>query len=119
MVWPSTTTTIVSLRLPAGSPLILSHALSDNTLTFANPIAMGAVARTVRVDNGTGAVDAVLGGVVTGTSGLVKTGLGVLRLTAANTYTGGTFLNEGPVQPGVAEVAGDDGVLDVTEPAGG
>jgi len=78
-----------------GQSLILSSAYADNTVDFQNAINFNGAARTVRVDNGSAAVDAKLSGILsgTGTSGLVKSGTGTLELTGANTYTGTTEIH--------------------------
>lgn len=46
---------------------------------------------------------ATIGAILAGTEGMTKTGAGTLVLGAANTYTGGTFVNVGTVQ--IANVA--------------
>ncbi len=47
------------------------------------------------VEDGPLAVDAVIGGEIVGTMGLVKQGPGALEINAANTYTGTTTVEEG------------------------
>ena len=79
----------------AGARLILSHATADNMVDFVNSIDLGDAVRTVQVDNGTGAIDARLSGVLSGEGSLIKAGAGTLELTAANTYTGTTDIREG------------------------
>ena len=81
--------------LPDGSAFLLGQSLADNILTFANPIALGATDRTFQVARGTGSLDAVLGGAVSGDGGIVKAGTGILSLGAANTYAGTTAVNAG------------------------
>jgi autotransporter-associated beta strand protein len=92
----------------SGTPsrnLILSDSTSDATLTLNNPIDLGAgninpslddiVTRNVVVRDGSADVDAVLPGVLRGTSSLSKTNDGTLALTANNEYSGGTNVMEG------------------------
>ncbi|MDW8309862.1 MAG: autotransporter-associated beta strand repeat-containing protein, partial [Verrucomicrobiales bacterium] len=101
--------------VPSGSSLILAAPSADRTVTLVNPINFNGAARTVQVDNGSAAVDAVLSGVLSGTgsSGLTKTGAGTLRLdgSAANTYAGSTTVNGGELllnkSTGVAAIPGD------------
>jgi autotransporter-associated beta strand protein len=86
--------------VPAGAALILGANDSTHTVTFQNPIALGAANRTIEVRNGSAAVDGDLSGILSGTGGLVKTGAGTLRLTAANTYQGPTTVSAGTLEMG-------------------
>ncbi|NBP46284.1 MAG: hypothetical protein EBU72_13910, partial [Betaproteobacteria bacterium] len=55
--------------IPEGSSLLLSDVSSANNVTFANPIALGGNAQTVRalqVEDGTATVDAVMTGALSG-----------------------------------------------------
>jgi autotransporter-associated beta strand protein len=81
--------------IPNGGELLLGHALSNNTVTFANALALGASDRTVRVARGSGNLDGILSGAITGDGGLIKAGEGILSLTGANTYTGNTTISAG------------------------
>jgi autotransporter-associated beta strand protein len=83
--------------VPTGSTFILGASGADKTVTFQNPIALGAVSRTVQVDDGSATVDAILSGVLSGTGGITKTGNGTLSLTGTNTYAGGSTINAGVV----------------------
>jgi autotransporter-associated beta strand protein len=72
--------------------------LSD--VTFTNAIDLGAVSRTITVNDNTntGADYATVSGVLSGTGGgVTKTGNGILRLGNANTYTGTTEVQAGTV----------------------
>jgi autotransporter-associated beta strand protein len=60
------------------------YNVSGATLTLSGPF--------VTVDAG---ATATIGSVVSGSAGLVKNGAGTLNLTANNTYSGGTTINEG------------------------
>jgi len=87
--------------LADGSTLILGSRVSDNTLTFANPINLNSANRVVEVNDGISPtdIDAILGGALTSSvdaSGmLTKSGAGTLVLAGTNTYAGGTNLLEG------------------------
>ncbi|HET6409684.1 MAG TPA: autotransporter-associated beta strand repeat-containing protein, partial [Chthoniobacteraceae bacterium] len=81
--------------LPGNAALVLSSRHSNATLEFVNPLNLGASTRTVRVEDGSAAVDARLSGALTGSGSLVKTGPGTLELTGASTYFGSTTIREG------------------------
>jgi fibronectin-binding autotransporter adhesin len=86
--------------VPTMSELILSAPDADGTLIFQNGIgtlssAASPISRTIRVANGSAAVDARLAGVVSAEGGLIKTGPGTLEMSAVNTYTGPTTVDEG------------------------
>jgi autotransporter-associated beta strand protein len=83
---------------PAGGTITLGAAQSVNSLAFkttgytlsSSTLTLGGP--TVTVDAG---VTASIGSVVAGSAGLVKQGPGTLKLTTANTYSGGTTVNAG------------------------
>lgn len=86
-----------STILNTGNVLILGHPTATHTLDFRNGISFAGQKRTVRVEDGAAAVDATLSGVLSGgtSSGLNKTGPGVLSLTNSNTYTSTTTVADG------------------------
>jgi autotransporter-associated beta strand protein len=95
------------------SQLILGTADSTGKLTFTHQNVgtgkglrlqtgtVGTVERTIRVDNGTAAIDAeitmpLMNGSTAGHLGaLTKQGLGVLKLSDSNTYSGATSVSQG------------------------
>ena len=85
--------------LGSGNTLILGHPTATHTLNFRNGISFSIEKRTVLVEDGAAAVDAILSGGLVGTAdkptGLNKTGPGVLSLTNANTYPGTTTVSDG------------------------
>jgi fibronectin-binding autotransporter adhesin len=104
--------------VPNGSALILGASSADSTVTFANPIDLGGVDRTLQADNGTAVVDGVLSGAITGTGGLIKTGDGTAALTGTNTYGGATAVQGGTLQLGNGGATGTLGVGPATLAAG-
>jgi autotransporter-associated beta strand protein len=81
------------------------NALSNNiTALITNGIGagnsglvdLGAATRTFTVGNGTATVDLSVG-IPISNGGLIKAGLGTMRLTAASTYSGGTTISAGPL----------------------
>jgi fibronectin-binding autotransporter adhesin len=88
--------------IPTMSDLILGAPDADGTLIFQNPIntlpsAASPISRTIRVENGSAAIDARLAGVFSAEGGVIKTGAGTLEMSATNIYTGPTVIDEGEV----------------------
>ncbi len=113
---PSTVTWGSGSFVPSGSSLILGAADADKTVTFQNSIALNGAVRTVQVNDGAAAVDAVLSGVLSGTgaSGLIKTGAGALTLSGASTYTGLTEVQAGTLALGAGNVLANSSTLRVS-----
>lgn len=92
----------------APSVFVLQSQFAQNgsSLNFQNRIDLNGEMRTVRTfpTTGTGAGSATISGVIRNSNatpaGLIKTGAGRLNLNAANTYNGGTVLEEGTLQLG-------------------
>jgi len=83
--------------LPVGSGLLLGAHDSTHKVTITNPLTLGYGRQIVTAQNGQGAVDGELSGVVSGTAELVKRGFGELRLSGNNTFSGGVSLEQGTV----------------------
>lgn len=84
--------------LASGKTLILGSTISNGTVTFQNGLNFGASDETIQVDRGatapTGGVDAKISGIIGSSGGgLIKSGAGILQVTANNNYTGATTIN--------------------------
>ncbi|MDB5188382.1 MAG: outer rane autotransporter barrel protein, partial [Candidatus Kaiserbacteria bacterium] len=80
----------------------MQFASSGYTVT-GDAITLASGAANIRVGDGTAAgagYSATIASVLTGDGTLIKTDLGTLILTGANTYTGGTSINAGTLQIG-------------------
>lgn len=86
--------------VPHDETLVLGAVAATHMVDFQNGIVLGDAGtnRTVQVDDGTGAVDAQLSGVLAGGAGFTKTGAGTLALSGANTYTGLTVVSAGALR---------------------
>jgi len=73
---------------------VLGSPNADATVDFQNPINLQ-YQETIRVDNGSAAIDGKLSGALSGSGDLRKTGDGTLQLTAQNTLSGNTSLLAG------------------------
>jgi len=95
-----------SVIIGNGNILILGHPTATHTLDFKNGINFSGEKRTVRVEDGQAAVDAILSGVLadftTPPGSLNKTGPGVLLLANANTYNGTTTVADGVLRLQIA-----------------
>jgi autotransporter-associated beta strand protein len=81
-------------------PLKFGSATADSEVEFQNKINLNGETRNIDVTAGVGGDFATLSGVIRNSStvvpaGIVKTGAGTLKLTAANTYDGATIVNAG------------------------
>ena len=111
------------LQLGAGASLATGSALTVNGGTFD----LNGNSQTVGALSGAGGVIALGGGTLTtdsasnttlssaisGGGGFVKQGTGLLTLTGANTYTGGTTVNDGTLQLGASGSLASGGALTV------
>ena len=108
--------------------LMLSSTTAASLTDFRNPINLNGADRTIHVDDNPNATTdyARISGTitnVTGTAGIVKTGDGLLVLTASNTYNGSTTISGGALQaegaslPAASLLRLDGGVLQGNAPA--
>jgi fibronectin-binding autotransporter adhesin len=88
-----------------GGNITIGDTTNNGTLTFSAAADLGGATRVLTVDSGV-----ILGGVVSNGS-ITKEGSGVLTLSAANTYSGGTQLNAGTVVLGHADGLGSAGTI--------
>jgi autotransporter-associated beta strand protein len=99
---PEGATFVLGKNSPSVMPSYLSLAY-NTSLEFQNPIDLGESARTIQaggadVSLSFALLNQTLGGVLSGQGGVIKTGTGNLRLTAANTYSGDTQVLNGMLQ---------------------
>jgi fibronectin-binding autotransporter adhesin len=89
--------------------LVLGAADATDAIDFQNPLELGSLTgvttRTIKVNDGLAAVDAIMSGAIVRTTsgtvtGFTKSGLGTLALTATNTYPGATTISQGTLQVG-------------------
>ena len=76
------------------SVFVLNDTGANTNLVFANGLDLNSTNRTLTVNASEAAVNGVIAN-GSGAAGLVKNGAGTLRLTAANTFTGGMTVNAG------------------------
>jgi len=91
--------------IAANQTLILGSATADSLVNFQNGINLYGAARTIQVDDNPltdGDVARISAAIMSdggaGTGALVKTGAGVLELSAENTYSGGTTVTAGTLK---------------------
>lgn len=98
---------------PLSSPIILTGGGSvvfdpsnNGTATISGPINLGGSLITFNIGNGAAAVDMQVTNVISN-GGINKTGLGLLLLTGANTYAGGTTVTAGTLQGNTTSLQGN------------
>jgi autotransporter-associated beta strand protein len=76
--------------------------------TFQNSIALGSVDGTIQVDHNPNSTSdiAEITGNISGSAGIIKTGVGALKLSGANVYGGTTTINGGVLLAGVGGATG-------------
>lgn len=96
--------------VPAGSSLVLGATNANSAITFTNNINFAGSTRSILVEDGSSAVDAIISGQLGfsggANGGLSKSGGGVLALTGSNLYTGTTAVTAGMLQLGNGGVNG-------------
>lgn len=82
--------------IPGGQTLKLGSADGDATVRLVNPVDLVGGYRQISVADSKAVIDAELGGVLSGSGGvLAKLGQGTLLLSAGNLHTGGTIVGQG------------------------
>ena len=100
----STSRTLLNAVIFGGN-VNLGDTINNGNLTFSAAANLGGATRVLTVDSGV-----TFGGVVSNGS-ITKAGSGVLTLSGANTYSGGTQLNAGMVVLGHADGLGSTGTI--------
>lgn len=98
----------------------LSSPRANITVEIRNKIDLNGRSRRVDVAQGAAEIDAELSGVLSGgdAAGLIKAGLGTLKLSAVNTYTGETRVQEGELRVGPGNLHPDSSVAIITTGGG-
>jgi autotransporter-associated beta strand protein len=98
--------TTVGQTITLGSPITVGGITFDaaNYLLSGSIINLSGSSTTVAANQ-----NATIASVIAGTGALVKSGLGTLALTNANTYPGGTVINDGTLQMGAGGTTGSVG----------
>jgi fibronectin-binding autotransporter adhesin len=93
LTWNTTTGFIKAL-----GELRLQNSSATHDLVWKNPVNLNAAVRVIYANNGT--FPAIMEGVLSGTgsSGISKEGVGILRLSATNTYAGVTTIAAGTLE---------------------
>ena len=100
----------------AGSSATMSGGtilVGVNGLTMSTPIVLASQGGTVD----TNGLNLTLGGVISGTGSLIKTGLGTLTVTGNSTYSGATFVNMGTLQAGTVNAFSPNSAYNVASGA--
>jgi autotransporter-associated beta strand protein len=102
----------------ASGNVALGDSSSGGTLRFLTGSAFSSNRKyTLGAGGGTfdtqGSADITIGSPISGAGGLTKMGTGTLTLGAANTYTGGTFINEGILRTSIANAFNGQGLVNV------
>ena len=101
----STSSYVLPNNVTISANTTLGDAVKTGQLTFAGTTDLGASTRTLTVQSGI-----VFRGQVSGAGGLTKAGLGVLTLSGANNFGGGTVVNAGRLRVGNNAALGSAGL---------
>ena len=84
-----------------GKTIILGHSTATHKVTITNPFNITTVTRPLQVDDGSGAIDGELSGVISHNAGAVagvdKTGAGTVAFTGNSTFEGSLVVRSGTV----------------------
>ncbi len=95
----------------ANDPIVFGSPTANNVVELTNPIDLHGQSATVAVNSGAGGDSALLSGNITDstaatTTGVIKTGGGLLSLSGNNVFGGGVTINQGTVQMASANALG-------------
>ncbi len=93
--------TLTGMNSYTGGTTISGGALEGTTSSLTGDIVNNATLAFTQ------AFDGIFGGVISGTGNLVKSGSGVVTMTGANSYTGGTTISGGVLEGSTSSLTGD------------
>jgi autotransporter-associated beta strand protein len=108
---PVTALTMRSVTIPGGMTLtgggsIVFDATNNGTASIDGPIDMGGSTISYNIGNGSAAIDMAISGIISN-GAMTKIGTGLLYLTGANTYAGGTIVTAGSLMGNTTSLQGD------------
>ncbi len=106
----------ISIPLNLGSVIVDPNNVvfipsGASTTTLSGPVDIAGTP-TFNIGHATASPDMLISGVISN-NGLIKAGVGVLRLSGANTYTGGTTINAGTLQAGAVNTFPIDSIFTI------
>ena len=104
-----------ALTVATGTTLALNNFDNNvGSLTGAGSVTLGSGTLTAGNDNGS----TIFSGIISGTGGFIKTGIGEITLSGANTFTGATLISAGTLKLGAANVIADASPVSLNVSAG-
>jgi len=95
--WTSAENATIGSASAAAGTITLGESITATNITFLPPASgfYQLVGNSLKTGNIECLADAIISSVITGTTGMTKSGVGMLSLAGVSTYTGGTIINNG------------------------